>query len=55
MSETVNTFSLIGDKFMPEIYLKQSGFTYSVCGQNKKKKSNIYAKMKYRLYLYGVM
>ena len=24
--------NLTGDKFMPDMYLKQSGFTYSVCG-----------------------
>ena len=27
MNEIVNTFLLAGDKFMPEIYLKQSRFT----------------------------
>ena len=32
MNETVNTFLLAGDKFMPEQHLKQPGFTYSVCG-----------------------
>ena len=29
MKEMVNTFLLAGDKFMPEMHLKQSGFTYS--------------------------
>ena len=29
MNEIVNTFLLAGDKFMPEIHLKQPGFTYS--------------------------
>ena len=28
----VNKFLLAGDKFMPEIHLKQPGFTYSACG-----------------------
>ena len=32
MNEIVNKFLLIGDKFMPEIHLKQPGFTYSACG-----------------------
>ena len=32
MNETENTFLLAGDKFMPEIYLKQSVFTCSGCG-----------------------
>ena len=32
MNETVNKFLLAGDEFMPEMNLKQPGFTYSVCG-----------------------
>ena len=32
MNEIVNKFLLAGDKFMPEIYLRQPGFTYSACG-----------------------
>ena len=32
MNEIVNTFLLADDKFMPEIHLKQPGFTYSACG-----------------------
>ena len=32
MNEIVNKFLLAGDKFMPEIHLKQPGFTYSTCG-----------------------
>ena len=32
MNEIVNTFLLAGDKFMPEMHLKQPGFTYSTCG-----------------------
>ena len=32
MNETVNKFLLAGDKFMPEMHLKQPGFTYSACG-----------------------
>ena len=27
----MNSFLLVGDKFMPEIHLKQPGFTYSAC------------------------
>ena len=33
MNEIVNKFLLVGDKFMPEMHLKQPGFTYSACGQ----------------------
>ena len=29
MNEILNKVLLIGDKFMPEIHLKQPGFTYS--------------------------
>ena len=32
MNEIVNKFLLAGDKFMPEMHLRQSGFTYSACG-----------------------
>ena len=28
----MNKFLLIGDKFMPELHLRQPGFTYSACG-----------------------
>ena len=30
-------FSLAGDKFMPQIHLRQPGFTYSTCRTLKKK------------------
>ena len=42
MNEIMNTFLLVGDKFMPEMHLKQPGFTYSACGlftENKELKS----------------
>ena len=32
MNEIVNKFFLVGDKFMPEMRLRQPGFTYSACG-----------------------
>ena len=38
MNEIVNKFLLAGDKFMSEIHLKQTGFTYRVCGTFTKKK-----------------
>ena len=41
MNEIVNTFLLAGDKFMPEMHLKQPGFTYSVCGPFTKNKDRI--------------
>ena len=30
MNEIVNNFLLAGDKFMPEIHLKQPGFTWII-------------------------
>ena len=33
MNEILDKFLLPGDKFMPELHLKQSGFTYSACGR----------------------
>ena len=41
MNEIVNKFLLVGDKFMPEMHLKQSGFTYSACGSFTKNKERI--------------
>ena len=38
MNEIVNKFLLVGDKFMPELHLKQPGFTYSACGPFAKNK-----------------
>ena len=32
---------LAGDKFMPEMHLKQPGFTYSACGPFSKRKEPI--------------
>ena len=50
MNEIVTKFLLAGDKFMPEMHLRQpasldkSGFTYSACGpftKNKKEYKNL--------------
>ena len=40
-NEIVNKFLLVGDKFMPEIHLKQLGFAYSACGPFTKNKEKI--------------
>ena len=32
MNAIANKLLLVRDKFMPEMYLKQPGFTYSACG-----------------------
>ena len=41
MNEIVNKFLLAGDKFIPEMHLKQLGFTYSGCGPFTKTKERI--------------
>ena len=41
MNKIVNKFLLVGDKFMPEMHLRQSGFTYSACGPFTKNKERI--------------
>ena len=41
MNEIVNKFLLAGYTFMPEIHLKQPGFTYSACGPFTKSKERI--------------
>ena len=41
MNEIVNNFSLVGDKFMPEMHLKEPSFTYSACGLFPKNKERI--------------
>ena len=52
MNEIVNKFLLVGDKSMPEMHLKQPGFTYSGCGPfTKKKELKSYADRKCRFYL----
>ena len=41
MNEIVNKFLPKGDQFMPEMHLKQPGFTYSACGPLTKNKERI--------------
>ena len=41
MNEIVNTFLLAGDNIMPEMHLRQPGFTYSACGPFTKNKKRI--------------
>ena len=41
MNEIFNKFLLAGDKFMPEMHLKQPGFTCSACGPITKNKERI--------------
>ena len=41
MNEVVNNFLLAGDKFMPELHLKQPRITCSACGSFSKNKERI--------------
>ena len=41
MNEIINKFLLVGDKFMPEMHLRQPGVTYSACGPFTKNKERI--------------
>ena len=41
MNEVVNKISLAGDQFMPEMYLRQPGFTHSTCGPFTKNKEKL--------------
>ena len=38
MNETINKFLLAGHKFMPEMHLRQPGFTYKTWGRFSKNK-----------------
>ena len=41
MNAITNKFLLTGDKFMPEMHLRQPGFTYSACDPFNKHKERI--------------
>ena len=41
MNKIINKFLLTGDKFMPELHLKQPAFTYSACGPFTKDRERI--------------
>ena len=41
MNNTINKFLLAGDKFMPEIHLRQPRFVYSACGPFTRHKERI--------------
>ena len=41
MNEIVTNFLLAGDKFVPEMHLRQPGFVYSACDLSTKNKERI--------------
>ena len=52
MNEIINKFLLVGDKFMPEMHLRQPGFTYSACGPFTTNKERIDKFMKTGNFIY---
>ena len=52
MNNIINKFLLTGDRFMPEMRLKQPGFTYSACGTFTKNKERIEKFMKTWNFIY---
>ena len=41
MNKIIKKFLLTGDKLIPELHLKQQGFTYSACGPLTKHRQRI--------------
>ena len=41
MNNVINKFLLVGDKFMPEMHLRQPRFVYSACGPFTRHKERI--------------
>ena len=41
INDIINKFLLAGDKFMPQMHLKQPGFIYSACGSFTRNKERI--------------
>ena len=41
MNAIINRFLLAGDKFIPEMHLRQPAFTYSACGSFTKNEKRI--------------
>ena len=41
MNNIINKFLLVGDKFMPQMHLRQPQFLYSACGTFTKHKQRI--------------
>ena len=54
MNKIVNKFLLASDTFMPEMHLRQPGFTFSACGPFTKNKERIrkFKKTGYTNYIY---
>ena len=55
MNNVINTFLSAGDKFMPEMHLRQPGFVYSACGPFTRHKEGIkeFKRTSDTRYIYG--
>ena len=51
MNEIVTKFLLAGDKFMPEVHLKQPAFTYNDCGSFTKSKEEYKNLNKHKIFM----
>ena len=54
MNNIVNKFLLAGDKSMPEVHLRQPGFTYTACGPftKNKQRTQKFVQTGYTNYIY---
>ena len=52
MNEIINKFFLVRNKFMPEMHLRQSEFTYSALDQLQKLRKNTKIKKNWRFTIY---
>ena len=54
MNSVINKFLVAGDKFIPEMHLKQSQFVYSACGPFTRRKERIkkFKQTGYTRYIY---
>ena len=50
MNEIINKFFLVRNKFMPEMHLRQSEFTYSALDQLQKQRKNTKIKKKLEIH-----
>ena len=55
MNNVINKFLSAGDKFMPEMHLRQPGFVYSACGPFTRHKEGIteFKRTSGTRYIYG--
>ena len=52
MNEIVNKFLLAGDKYVPEMHLRQQAFWYSACGPFTKSKERKFKETRNSRYVY---